>query len=326
MSDTRRPWSASHAWEDAYRPIGAAPEGSRGVLHQFAEWLRFDRCLQPGTVTIRLTSGREFLRTIAGGADSQACIRALTPSSVESYFVGYAATAGYASRRNMACALRLFLQFSGDRRWVDPALREAVPTLRTYRLDRVVRGIEDQQIRRLLDAVSGSSPGEIRDRAILLILATYGVRRCQICALRLDDIQWGTRRILFREQKGGKPVEHELSAPAAQALARYLREVRPRIDHPEVFLRLERPILPLGRAAVSQAVRRRFEQAGIKSTSKGTHLFRHAFATRQLREGRSLKIIADLLGHRSLTSTTIYTKVDQPALREVAVEWPEAMR
>ncbi|MFQ5923811.1 MAG: tyrosine-type recombinase/integrase, partial [Anaerolineales bacterium] len=62
---------------------------------------------------------------------------------------------------------------------------------------------------------------------------------------------------------------------------------------------------------------------GIDIPSKGSHAFRHGFATRMVAKGHSLKAIADVLGHRHLSTTFIYTKVDFHALKEVALEWPE---
>jgi site-specific recombinase XerD len=69
----------------------------------------------------------------------------------------------------------------------------------------------------------------------------------------------------------------------------------------------------------------RIERLGIGGMPRGPHSLRHAFATRLLCGGHPLKSIADLLGHRSLSATAIYAKVDHPRLFEVAVEWPEVL-
>jgi site-specific recombinase XerD len=70
-------------------------------------------------------------------------------------------------------------------------------------------------------------------------------------------------------------------------------------------------------------VERHIRAAGIELSSKGAHVFRHGFATRMLQKGHSLKAVADLLGHRYLGTTFIYTKVDFNALKQVALEWPQ---
>jgi site-specific recombinase XerD len=70
-------------------------------------------------------------------------------------------------------------------------------------------------------------------------------------------------------------------------------------------------------------VRRRLIRAGVNNPHRGSHIFRHAFAMRLLQHGQSLKAIADLLGHRNINTTFIYTKADLQALRQVTLEWPK---
>jgi site-specific recombinase XerD len=73
---------------------------------------------------------------------------------------------------------------------------------------------------------------------------------------------------------------------------------------------------------VAQIVRHYAHKAGIDAPRQGAHAFRHGFATRMLRQGHSLKAIADVLGHRRLSTTFLYTKVDFDRLEEVAMAWP----
>jgi site-specific recombinase XerD len=110
-------------------------------------------------------------------------------------------------------------------------------------------------------------------------------------------------------------------------LLRYIREGRENsVSQPEVFLTSRPPFHPLrSSAALSQIIRDRLLQAQIglpEGVSRGTHSFRHGFATR-LTGKLPLKHIADMLGHRDLASTFIYSKVDLQALRETALPWPE---
>jgi site-specific recombinase XerD len=76
-------------------------------------------------------------------------------------------------------------------------------------------------------------------------------------------------------------------------------------------------------SSLSAIVNRRLRAAGIDIPSKGAHAFRHGFATRMLQQGHSFKAIADVLGHRHLGTTFLYTKVDFHALKQVALPWPE---
>ncbi len=79
-------------------------------------------------------------------------------------------------------------------------------------------------------------------------------------------------------------------------------------------------------SSLSEIVARRLRAAGVDLPSRGAHALRHAFACRMLRRGQPLKVIADMLGHRCLQSSFIYTKVDFPALQQVPLGWPEVLR
>ncbi len=104
----------------------------------------------------------------------------------------------------------------------------------------------------------------------------------------------------------------------ADAIARYIREVRPQTDYREIFLRLNAPRRPFRHGGLWGIVATRFKRLGIKSTRKGPHSLRHACATHLLSQGLTLTEVGGHLGHRSLDSTRVYAKVDMPALREVA--------
>ncbi len=323
-----QPVRAWHA-ERALRLLKKVPADRRCVLEQFTVWLRVERELSPASVVVVLRAAVEFVASVASGGPLRPAIRRLAAARVEEFFVSFHQSRGRGALRNMQGAMRLFLRFCVSQGWVAPSLVSAVPTIHCYRLSTVPRGLSDEQISAVLVEIARDdvwlTAARVRDRAILLLLATYGVRRCQVAALRLNDLNWEDRRIHFGAHKGGKPVTHALTAPVAMAIARYVDCARPRVPVSEVFVRARPPHLPLRPAAVSSAVRARLLQAGVVATPCGPHAFRHAFATRLLGSGQSLKVVADLLGHRDLTSAAVYAKVDLRSLRQVAVEWPEVL-
>jgi site-specific recombinase XerD len=101
--------------------------------------------------------------------------------------------------------------------------------------------------------------------------------------------------------------------------------VRPQQALAEFFLCLHRA-RAMSRCAVSSAVVAAFGRAGVVVRRPGPHLLRHTLATQLLQRGVSLKAIADVLGHQSLNTTTIYAKVDLPMLAGVTQPWPEVRR
>ena len=108
------------------------------------------------------------------------------------------------------------------------------------------------------------------------------------------------------------------------SLLDYLRQGRPDCKYPEVFLTAIAPFQPLRASGnVTTIVGDRIRRAGVTSCPKGSHVFRHAFAGRMLQHGQSLKTIADLLGHRNINTTFIYTKVDLETLKQLPLDWPE---
>lgn len=306
------------------RRIGRAKAVNRAALREFADWLEESRGLAVGTIRARVCAASSFVDAVTPGS-AVACPRALrrlTGRRVEGFFVDYVQGRGVAARRNMATAMRSFLAFAAERGWVGHELAEAVPSLTSYRLARPPRGLDDEQLHRLLTAPWTRSRCPLRDRAILWLLATYGVRRFQVAALDFSDIDWHERTIRFTAHKGGKRIQHVLTEQVAHALAAYLARERPAGDAGVVFLQTIRPYRPLGPEGITAVVSKRARRCGVPQT--GPHTLRHTFATRLLRAGSSVKAIADLLGHRTLSAVSVYAKVDVTRLAEVAVEWPEA--
>jgi integrase len=161
-------------------------------------------------------------------------------------------------------------------------------------------------------------PADIRDRAMLLLFALYGLRTSEVAALALEDIDWQNDRLQVAGAKGGKTRAYPLLPTVGNAIARYLRTVRPRSSSREVFLTLYPPFRPLSPGTLYGVTQQQLRALGVRTKHYGPHALRHACAARLVSEGLSLKEIGDHLGHRSPKATRIYAKVDLPALREVA--------
>jgi integrase len=253
--------------------------------------------------------------------------RPLCPDTVQQFAFEYKADHGPGSRKNMYFSLRSFLEFAYHKGYLDQNITRAVPSPRRRRLSTVPFIIDDASIIRLLASIDRSEPSGIRDYTIIQLLASYGVRGIQIRKLTLQDIDWEKNSISFSAAKGGNPVVQHLTAPVGNSLLDYIMTTRPKKPSwSEVFLTLCKPIHPLGSPALlSSIVVRRLGKAGIKlpdEASNGSHLFRHAFATRMLKHGRQFTEIADMLGHKYLDSTFLYTKVDFQMLKQTTLEWP----
>jgi len=213
-------------------------------------------------------------------------------------------------------ALRAFFRYAHSRSWCRAGLA-AIDAPRIYRLESLPRGPAWSDVQRLLAACAGNTPSEIRDHAMLLVVAVYGVRSGEVRHLRLEDIDWEREIVRIRRPKQRKSQHYPLVREVGTAILRYLREVRPKCKLREIFLTRVQPYRTLTAPGFSSMVRNRLHRLGLVLPCYGPHALRHSCATHLLAEGVSLKEIADHLGHVSLAATQMYAKVDLPALREV---------
>ena len=293
------------------------------LLDAYLKWMRDYQHASEGTLEIRCHSITQFLKWLGPDAIPEGLLR-LSSDRIEDFFISYARSMGRSARRSMQSALRTFLRFCLHQGYIEKSLEHAVPTLRTYKLATVPRGLTDTQAQQVLRCINRNSHVGRRDYAIVLLLYTYGVLGGQVRALRLEDINWEQNQILFKALKHGKDSRLPLLPEVGESILDYLQNSRPSCTYPHIFLTCRAPYHPLPNPnSLSAIVGRYIQTAGIEIPSKGAHAFRHCFATRMLYKGHSLKAIADVLGHRHLGTTFIYTKVDFNALRQVALEWPE---
>ena len=151
-----------------------------------------------------------------------------------------------------------------------------------------------------------------------MVLIAYGLRSGEVAGLRLDDVDWVEEMLRVRRPKPGRTHHYPLSRGVGQAIVRYITDVRPPRPERALFLTLSAPIRPLSRHAISSVVRSRLDRLGITGKRRGAHALRHAAAQHLLDQGLSMKEVGDYLGHRSISSTAVYAKVQLDILREVA--------
>jgi site-specific recombinase XerD len=306
--------------EPAREPYGYEP-----VVQEFEQWLRRVRDLGEVTVAERRRYVVPFLESI--GDPLAEALNGLEADDICTYAVKVAQGRGKSQRRSIFTTLRAFLRFCHCRGYTTRDLSRAVPSVRSYTLADSPRGISEEEGRRALDAVDATTAVGKRDYAILQLLHSYGVRGGQIRALRLEDINWREDTILFGPMKRGKRSLLPLTVAVGESLLDYIQHSRPPAPFSHVFLTSLAPYHPLDNPMVlSSIVRKYMERAGVVGPRRGSHAFRHGFASRKVAEGHSLKLVADVLGHRQIATTFIYTKVDFASLRQVAMPWPEVKR
>ncbi len=188
--------------------------------------------------------------------------------------------------------------------------------------------LSEAQVGRLLDAPSRRTPIGLRDRALLSLLYSTGLRRSEVSSLDVADVDLTEGTVFVRRGKGGKPRLVPLGESAAQDVVAYVTKGRPELAEghqmprtPALFVGVAGP----GRAhqghrlepeGVSQLVSRACEKAGLGRLVR-SHALRHAFATHLLRAGADVRHVQRLLGHASVVTTETYTHVAIKDLAEV---------
>ena len=254
--------------------------------------------------------------------------RALTTidaEAIRTFLVARVAGRSSESARLFGVGLRSFLRFLLLRGVIARDLSGAVPRVRAYQQASVPVVLSPHEVERTLATADRPTPRGRRDYAILLLLARLGLRASEAMALELEDRHWRAAEIVVRG-KGPRRDHVPPLADVGDALAQYLREDRGASPSRRVFLRLIPPRVGLSRpCAIDHIVRLALQRAGIDPHRRHVaHLFRHSLATRMIRHGASLAEIAEVLRHRSQTTTALYAKVSFDALRLVARAWPGA--
>lgn len=291
------------------------------LLNAYDAYLRDVKGLQPSTREGYMRGASRLLHWVAS---ERLRLRKLSRANVLSFIsASLAQEHSSAGRAHVASQTRCFLRFLGGEGHAPVGLERAVPSIARWRLDKVPRHLPWEKVRQLIDSVNTSHAFGLRDKAVLLLLAMLGLRNSEVRRLRLTDVRWRAGEIHLPKTKSSKarvlPMPHEVGA----ALADYVLHARPVVDVPEVFMTHRAPYGPFSSpAGVGAIVGEQLRRTGIAAPCRGAHMLRHSIATRLVNEGVPIKTIADVLGHKSIDTTAIYTKVDVKRLALAALPFP----
>jgi integrase/recombinase XerD len=244
----------------------------------------------------------------------------LSPTVLSGFIAEYAPPrVSWSTVRNACGVLRVFLRYLNREGVMAKDVSSLVEFPQSYRHAGVPRSISWEQVERVLAGIDRRSASGKRDYAMLLLLATYGLRGAEVVSLTLDDIDWRNERLKIRERKAGNTTTYPLSAVVGAAIVDYLKNGRPTTTRREVFMRSSAPAAPIGSAAIVSRAAYFIRKAGISVPRAGSHVLRHSCVQRLLNAHFSLKHIGDYVGHRSASSTQVYGKIAVEQLREVAL-------
>lgn len=229
------------------------------------------------------------------------------------------------SRNKPGTAMRAWLRYLVFCGMVDAGLEAAIPSMPRWKHASLPVHLTAEETERVLAAALDSSPHELRNHAILLILARMGLRACEVRHLTLDDINWAEGYVGIGPGKSRRERRLPLPRDVGEALYAYLHHERPVSPCRSIFLSTKEPYGPiLDSSVISRTVRRAMARSGVVGIPAAAHALRHTAATRMVCRGASFKDVADVLGHASLATTAIYAKLDVVTLVQVALPWPGA--
>src|SRR5438477_12293952 len=275
-----RPFVDARAAADRFLASPALSEATRraygGDVGEFCGWLE-DRGTDLASVDVRVLA--DYVSWLGGARRG----RKLAPATIS---------------RKLA-AVRAFLRHA-----LGP---ERVPDARLgpRRARRLPDAPTPAEIERTLEALEGDGPIPLRNRALVELVYSAGLRSAEAVGLDLADVDFEQEHVHVRRGKGGKDRVVPLGEEAAHWLARYLREARPGLAHGAAD------------ALFLSANGRRLDTSTLRRLVPHPHRLRHAFATHLLEGGADLRTIQELLGHSSLSTTQVYSHVDARRLRKV---------
>ncbi len=214
--------------------------------------------------------------------------------------------------------LRVWFRWLRQRQYIlyNPAEKLVLPR-RDKRLPAQV--LSEDETQTVLQAIDINRPTGLRNRAILEVLWSSGIRRMELSNLRLSDIDFGRGVLLVRQGKGRKDRVVPIGEQALHWLQRYLDHVRPRLAHRHdsghLFITLNGR--QMSRDRLTHLTGASIRQKAQLEKAGACHLFRHSMATQMLENGADTRHIQAILGHEKLETTQIYTRVAIGHLKEV---------
>lgn len=311
-------------WPVADAPATATEAFHREIVENYDTWLRDLRGLCLETRAKRTRRALHFLTTLGRRAE-QENLALLSVRDIDAYLIDCCSGLRRASIEDVTVCLRDFLRHLYRSGATASDISSTVIGPRIYQHEGIPSALRAEEVQRVLEVTREDlSPVGLRDYAILLLLATYGLRAAEIVKLRLEDIDWTKDVLRVRHSKTGTHSELPLLHEPGEALLRYLEKARPPSAYREVFLRIQAPRRPFKYGSILNCVTSaRLRAAGITPQGrKGPHAFRHACAVSLLRSGVPLKIIGDVLGHTSAAATGEYLKLATEDLRDIGLELP----
>lgn len=290
------------------------------LIRQFATYLRLERSLAPNTLAAYVRDVEKLQQFMASHAPGTSPPR-VTRHHLQAFLacIGSMGLSAYSQARILSGVKAFFHYLLFD---------ELIDTNPTDLLEapKIARKLPDtldyEEIEKLLAAIDLSRPEGTRNRAMLEVLYSSGLRVSELVNLKLDQIyaDAGFLRVIG---KGNKERLVPIGREALKYLQLYVREVRVHLPvraEAQAMVFLNRRGGPLSRVMVFNIIKSLAAAIGLHK-QVSPHTFRHSFATHMVEGGADLRAVQEMLGHESITTTEIYTHLDREYLKEVVRQY-----
>lgn len=293
------------------------------LLTGYLEYLIDFRHTAKTTATRRVSIANSFVRALVKDPTDPDWY-GFDAKQVKDYILSRSTTLSARSRNAEATCLRSLFKFLDYRGYkINPSIMVvplSAPMVQNAGLPNL---LSDEEIKSTECFYDKDTERDKRNKAIVLTFSDLGLRTCEVAAITLDDIRLAAGELLVRAGKTKSERLLPLNARLCRAYEDYVLNYRPRVESPNLFLRIGKDSgMPMNTEGIRRIIRFVFAKIGIQGYWKGPHSYRRSMGSKLYNTGTGIKEVADILGHECLTSTAIYAKVDIAGLRLVAADWP----
>lgn len=296
------------------KPEPRLPYGD--LIPNFLTYLRHVRGMRETTVK---KTRLHLTRFLCWAEKERHSFSEISLSDVEQYLANKQSAGNKPRSIATTCrVLRQFFHYAEMNRLTQNKIASSIPIPSVRRYDPGPKGPRWIDLRKLIRSCSSKKPSDLRARAILLLLAIYGLRSSEVSNLSLNDIDWHDESFLVHRSKNGVAQRFPLQFEVGDAILKYLKNGRPKCACRNLFITLHTPYRAVPIGSLLGIVSSRMKALGIEAPQAGPRGLRHSCATQLLHKGYSLAEIADFLGHRSTSSVSIYAKPSKSSIRRVS--------
>lgn len=248
----------------------------------------------------------------------------IDPENLDNIAVGRFVSSLQNTQLRVCRPVRRFLRYLFEKNVTKTDLSIPLFYIKSHRAEKLPSLYHIKEIRKMDASIEKTGRTGKRNYAIFLLASRLGLRASDICQLQFRNLDWDSNVINLVQCKTKKEIELPLLAVIGEAIIDYIQNGRPKSDSKTIFLTAKAPYTPISVPGLSSIVSGIIYKAGIdtKDRRHGAHCLRHSLANQLLKQGTTLPVISETLGHSNSQTTMVYLGVDVNGLLSCSLEVP----